>query len=276
MRIRPSLIVTATCSALVCGLVAACAPAKDPTPDGVWKPDGKVTVNSVTGAEGIASKEDGSLVHRGLGSIPLAVRKEGFEHVGDLDIAKGVTFDAYERKGAGKMFLVTTADGKRLEFRHALDQGEEFNNSFVTVSPDGQWIVAGEFGAEKRLQVFPAPVLNKSTSEKANLPQAGQITLDHEVDNIQGCDFFSAQRLVCTADQGHVLQLDLPHALDGKRIDATVTHLFELPKVSKCSGAYEAEGIDYDAKSKTLRAGMLSPGLCKGATVVFSFTWQEK
>ncbi|WP_405592237.1 hypothetical protein [Streptomyces sp. NBC_01190] len=274
MRIRFSLIATTACAALVAALASGCSAAKGPTPDGTWTPAGRTTVSSLTGAEGIASTADGALVHRGPGSIPLAVRGQGFQHVGDLDIARGSTFDAYERKGSGKMFLVTTAGGKRLEFRHALDRGELFNNSFVTVSPDGQWIVAGEFGAQKRLQVFPAPLLNTSTSPGANLPQAGQVTLDHVVDNIQGCDFFSAQRLLCTADQGDLLRLDLPHTLDGRKIDAAVTDLFTLPKVSKCSGAYEAEGIDYDTKTDTLRAGMLSPGLCKGSTVVFSFTWK--
>jgi hypothetical protein len=273
MRIPFLPIAAATLATSVAVLASGCSTAKDLTPDGTWIPGGRTTVNSVTGAEGIASRADGRVVRRGLGSIPLSVRTHGFQHVGDLDIAQGSTFDAYERKNSGKMFLLTT-DGKRLEFRHALDHGELFNNSFVTVSPDGQWIVAGEFGAQKRLQVFPAPQLNKSTSPSANLPQAGQITLDHVVDNIQGCDFFSAQRLVCTADQGNVLKLDLPHALDGKAIDGTVTDVLKLPKISKCSGAYEAEGIDYDVKNKTMRAEMLSPGACKGATVVFSFTWK--
>jgi len=137
-------------------------------------------------------------------------------------------------------------------------------------------VVSGEFGTRKRLQVFPAPLLNKSTPRNGGaLPQVGEITLDRTVGDVQGCDFFSDRRLVCDADQGPVFHIDLDRALDGKQIQGKVTDVLKLPKISKCSGAYEAEGVDYDPKTKTLRATMLSPGLCKGATVIFSYHWEE-
>ncbi|WP_258314594.1 hypothetical protein [Streptomyces sp. Act143] len=124
--------------------------------------------------------------------------------------------------------------------------------------------------------MFPTPLLNTSTPRDGGpLPQNGQITLDRPVKDVQGCDFFSDRRLVCDADQGRVFQVDLDRALDGRQVGGKVTDVLKLPKISKCSGAYEAEGVDYDPRTRTLRASMLSPGLCKGATVVFSYHWEH-
>ncbi|WP_320775895.1 hypothetical protein [Streptomyces sp. CRN 30] len=236
-------------------------------------------MNSLTGAEGVATRADGTVLTRGPGSIPVSVRAHGFHHVGDPDVVDGHVFDAYQgpEPGSAKMFLVTRSDGKRLEYRHELDAGELYNNSLATVSPDHQWLVSGEFGVQRRLQVFPAPLLNESTPATGGaLPQAGQITLDRPVEDVQSCDFFSARRLVCDAGQGRVFQVDLDRAVDGEPGAGKVTDVLNLPKISKCSGAYEAEGLDYDTKTKTLRASMLSPGLCKGATVIFSYHWTRK
>ncbi|MFJ5220776.1 hypothetical protein ACIP98_39670 [Streptomyces sp. NPDC088354] len=261
-----------------CGVIDAQATGRDLTPAGSWKQIGKSAVNSLTGGEGIATAADGSVIKRGLGSIPLAVRREGFNHIGDLDIAENYTFDSYQgpKENSPKMFLVTDGAGKRLEYRHSLDPGELFNNSFDTVSPDGQWMVSGEFGIQRRLQVFPTPVLNKSTlSDGGPLKQAGPINLDVDVQNIQGCDFFSSQRLVCTSDNADkdVLQVDLLRPIDGKPTTGKVTKLFSIPQISKCSGTFEAEAVDYDTESKTLRTGIISPGLCKAVTNIFSFRW---
>jgi hypothetical protein len=99
----------------------------------------------------------------------------------------GNIVDSYQgpKWNSAKMFLVTRPDGERIEYRHPLDRGEFFNNSFVTASPDRQWIVSGEFGTQKRLQVFPAPLLNRSTPPNGGeLPQAGQINLSRPVKNI--------------------------------------------------------------------------------------------
>ncbi|MFI6062451.1 hypothetical protein [Streptomyces sp. NPDC051286] len=49
---------------------------------------------------------------------------------------------------------------------------------------------------------------------------------------------------MCDADQGEVLQVDLDRALDGERVESKVTDVLKLPRISKCSGAYEAEGVD--------------------------------
>ena len=58
---------------------------------------------------------------------------------------------------------------------HALGPGEALNNSFVAISPGGQWMVSGEWGTMTRLLVHPTPGVNPSTSPSANLPWTSSI-----------------------------------------------------------------------------------------------------
>jgi hypothetical protein len=279
-------LTTATASALcrraaalvlaTAALTAASAATAQADSPGGWVQTGSTTISSLTGGEGIASQADGSLLTRGLLSIPLGLRIAGWNHVGDLDIAGGYVFDAYQGADGttSKLFEVTTPSGQTYDYTHQLDPGELINNSFATVSPDSQWLVEGEWGTENRLQVFPAPLTNHSTPATGGaLPQAGQITLSQSVDDIQGCDFVSATRLVCASDDAakDVFQVDLPHALDGTAVTGQVTILFQLPQSSICSGTYETEGIDYDVNTKTLRATIVPPSVCEIATTVYSY-----
>ncbi|MER5755520.1 hypothetical protein [Streptomyces sp. NPDC002088] len=249
-----------------------------------WAQTGTAYTDTLGGGQGLASRADGSLLHRGLASIPLDLRIKGWNHVGDPDVARGYTFDAYQGAdtATSKMFAVTTPAGKRHEYVHQLDPGEKVNNSFATVSPDGQWLVSGEWGDQDRLQVFPAPLLNPSTPPTGGaLQAAGQITLDKPVRDIQGCDFVTGTRLVCASDDASgtlfpesrpVLQVDLPHQLDGRPVTGSVKSLFALPQRSLCTdGTFEAEGVDYDVNSGTLRAEMIPPGVCALATTVYAY-----
>nr|WP_306333652.1 hypothetical protein [Streptomyces sp. KL118A] len=258
---------------------AAAAPAAP----GGWQESGTSHVNSLTGSQGLASRADGSLLYRGLGSIPLDLRMKGWGHIGDPDIANGHTFDAYQGgdDAKSKMFAVTTPDGKRHLYEHQLDAGEKLNNSFAAVSPDDQWLVSGEWGDQNRLQVFPAPLLNPSTPRTGGaLPQAGQITLDKPVRDIQGCDFVSDTRLVCASNDASkelfpedrpVLQVDLERPLDGKPVTGRVASLFAAPQRSICSGSFETEGIDYDSARRTLRVEVVPPAPCLVTTAVYAY-----
>lgn len=269
---RAAALLLATAALTAAG--AATAHADSP---GGWTRTGSTAVSSLTGGEGIATRADGSLLTRGLGSIPLGLRLEGWNHVGDPDIVNGYTYDAYQGgdDATSKMFEVTTPSGQTYDYTHPLDPGELLNNSFAAVSPDAQWLVAGEWGTMDRLQVFPAPLTNPATpATGGTLAQAGQITLDHPVDDVQGCDFASATRLLCSSDDAakDVLQVDLPHPLDGTPVTGTVSTLFQLPETSVCSGTYEAEGIDYDAAARILRVEIVPPSVCEVATTVYSYT----
>jgi len=270
-RRRAAALVLATAA-----LTAASGATAQADSPGGWVQTGSTTISSLTGGEGIASQADGSLLTRGLLSIPLGLRIAGWNHVGDPDIAGGYVFDDYQgADGAtSKLFEVTTPSGQTYDYTHPLDPGELLNNSFATVSPDSQWLVEGEWGTESRLQVFPAPLTNPSTpATGGTLPQAGQITLSRSVDDIQGCDFVSSTRLVCASDNAakDVIQVDLPHALDGTPVTGQVSTLFQLPQSSICSGTYETEGIDYDVNTKTLRATIVPPSVCIVTTTVYSY-----
>jgi hypothetical protein len=248
-----------------------------------WQEAGKGYTDTLGGGQGLASRADGSLLYRGLADIPLDLRIKGWNHVGDPDIAQGYTFDAYQGPdtATSKMFAVTTPSGKRYDYVHQLDPGEKLNNSFAAVSPDGQWLVSGEWGDQNRLQVFPAPLLNPSTPRTGGaLPEVWQITLDKPVRDIQGCDFVDDTTLVCASDDGSrtlfpedrpLLQVDLPHKLDGGPVTGRVTSLLALPQRSVCTGTFEAEGVDYDAARGTLRAEVVQPGVCVVATTVYSY-----
>ena len=249
-----------------------------------WVETGTAYTDTLGGGQGLAGRADGSLLYRGLTDIPLDLRVKGWNHVGDPDIARGYVFDAYQGAdtATSKMFAVTTPAGKRYEYVHTLNPGEKVNNSFAALSPDAQWLVSGEWGDQNRLQVFPAPLLNPSTpSAGGALKEAWQITLDKPVRDIQGCDFVTDTRLVCASNDATgtlfpeirpLLQVDLPHRLDGGPVTGEVRSLFALPQRSVCTqGSFEAEGVDYDASSGTLRAEVIPPGVCAVATAVSSY-----
>ncbi|MFE0515496.1 hypothetical protein [Streptomyces sp. NPDC058964] len=275
---RQLFSVTALAAALALG-----APSAFASGQAHWERTDTSYTGTLGGGQGLASRADGSLLHRGLLDIPLDLRVKGWNHVGDPDIARGYVFDAYQGAdtATSKMYEVTTPSGQRYDYTHRLDPGEKVNNSFAAVSPDGQWLVSGEWGDQNRLQVFPAPLLNPSTPPRGgDLPQAGQITLDRPVRDIQGCDFVTGTRLVCASDDASgslfpeirpLLQVDRSHGLDGRPVTGSVTSLFALPRSSVCSGTFEAEGVDYDTGTGTLRAEVIPPGVCAVATTVYSY-----
>lgn len=251
--------------------------------DPQWAESGTAYTDTLGGGQGLAARADGSLLYRGMTDIPLDLRIKGWNHVGDPDIARGHVFDAYQGPdtATSKMFAVTTPAGKRYEYVHQLNPGEKLNNSFATVSPDGQWLVSGEWGDQRRLQVFPAPLLNPATPPTGgDLKEAWQISLDKPVRDIQGCDFVTDTRLVCASNDVSgtlfpeirpLLQVDLPRKVDGQPMTGAVKSLFALPQRSVCTGTFETEGVDYDVNSGTLRAQMIPPGVCAVATAVYAY-----
>jgi hypothetical protein len=265
------------------GVLALGAPSASAAEGPAWAPAGTSYTDTLGGGQGLASRAGGPLLHRGLLDIPLDLRIKGWNHVGDPDIARGYVFDAYQGAdtATSKLYAVTTPSGRRYDYVHPLDPGEKENNSFATVSPDGQWLVSGEWGDQNRLRVFPAPLLNPATpATGGSLAQAGQISLDRPVRDIQGCDFVTGTRLVCASDDASgqlfpesrpLLQVDLPHELDGRPVTGSVKSLFALPQTSLCKGTFEAEGVDYDSADGTLRAEVLPPGVCAVATAVYAY-----
>ncbi|MEU8570416.1 hypothetical protein AB0C51_19055 [Streptomyces pathocidini] len=277
--LRAAFVVFSTAALAVAG---AFATARADAPAG-WQEVGSSTVGSLNAGQGVATYENGGTLYRGIGSIPAELAAQGWNHVGDPDIASGYVFDAYEDQEAAtaKMFRVTTPTNVSYTYVHQLEPGEKYNNSFAAVSPDAQWLVSGEWGNTDRLLVFPAPVLNPATpATGGELARAAQIDLDKRVRDLQGCDFVTATRLVCASDD-HATdlwpnplplhQIDLERPLDGGAVTGHVTSIGALEQESACSGTFEAEGVDYHAGSGTLRALVIQPGICILATTEYRY-----
>ena len=248
---------------------------------------GSYTENTLSAGEGVATvSRHGHKtyeLYRGLASVPSNLKAEGWAHIGDPDSVNGYVFDAYQgpSSGTSKMFLVTTPSGQSLEYLHALVPGELYNNSFVAVSPDRQWMIAGEWGTMSHLQIYPTPLLNHKTSPHGGaLRLDGYIKLDHKVNDIQGCDFVTTVRLVCASDDDSrtlfpdekpLVEVDLSTALHGGSVKGHVVDLGSIPQESGCSGTFEAEGVDFDTSADILRVEIIQPGSCILKTTIFEY-----
>jgi hypothetical protein len=252
-----------------------------------WMQTGSYDENTLGAGEGVATVlqpgHGTTELYRGIQSVPSNLSAQGWTHIGDLDSIHGYVFDAYQGPSSGnsKMFLVTTPAGKTVEYTHTLMSGELYNNSFATISPDSQWMIAGEWGTMSHLQIYPTPLINHKTSpDGGSLRLAGFIRLDHKVNDIQGCDFVTPVRLICASDddsrtlfpnEKSLLEVDLPAALHGTSVKAHVVDLGSIPQQSTCSGTFEAEGVDFDVSNGILRVEIIQPGSCILKTTIFEY-----
>lgn len=274
VRQRCHAVLAALATLTATALIAAAPPASAAD---TWTEAGSDRADPLTESQGLASVEvpaGAANRYTGIGTIPAGVSSRGWNHVGDPDASyDGHYIEPYQAdSGTAKMFRVQAPDGTWSEYVHTLSSGEALNNSWVAISPDGQWMLSGEYGTMSRFLVFPTPGVNASTSPSANLPQAATVTLDHAVRDVQGCDFVSATQLLCSSDDPAgtlfgttkpLLQIDLSAAPTGSaNVTGHVTALRQLPLRSSCSGEFEAEGIDYDRRTATLRVIVVSPGFC--------------
>ncbi|MFJ8034187.1 hypothetical protein [Streptomyces sp. NPDC096032] len=247
------------------------------TAAGTWTETGSDRADPLTESQGLTSVEvpaNSPNRYTGIGTIPLGVSSRGWNHVGDPDASyNGYYIEPYQRdSGNSKMYRVQAPGGTWSEYVHTLGPGEALNNSWDAVSPDGQWMLSGEWGTMTRLLVFPTPGINAATSPSANLPQVSTVRLDHAVRDVQGCDFAGPTTLLCSSDDPEgslfgitkpLLQIDLSAAPNGSSdVTGHVTALRQLPLRSSCSGVFEAEGIDYDRRTGILRVIVVSPGFC--------------
>jgi hypothetical protein len=252
-----------------------------------WRKVGSYHENSLTAGEGVATVirpgHGSHEVYRGLLSIPHTLSAAGWTHIGDPDSADGYIIDAYQGPGSrrSKMFLVTRPSGTTVEYVHKLVAGEMYNNSFDAISPGAQWMVAGEWDTMSHLQIYPAPLLNHRTSSRGGvLHLVGYIKLDHKVNDIQGCDFITKTTLICASDDDSrklftnekpLLEVQLAHALHGRSVRAHVVDLGSIPQRSRCTGTFEAEGVDYDVATGILRVEIIQPGSCVITTTVYEY-----
>ncbi|MET8163240.1 hypothetical protein ABZT34_03130 [Streptomyces sp. NPDC005329] len=242
-----------------------------------WTEVGSDRADPLTESQGLASVEvpaNSANRYTGIGTIPFSVSTRGWNHVGDPDASyDGYYVEPYQSdSNNAKMFRVQAPGGAWSEYVHALGSGEALNNSWAAITPNSQWMLSGEWGTMTRFLVFPTPGANSATSPSANLPQASTVRLDHAVRDVQGCDFTGPTTLLCASDDPAgtlfgitkpLLQIDLSAEPNGASdVTGHVTALRQLPLRSSCSGTFEAEGIDYDRRSGTLRVIVVSPGFC--------------
>jgi len=253
-----------------------------------WHEAGSYDENSVSAGEGVATVvppgSSSYLLYRGFTSVPKNLADAGWGHIGDPDSIDGYIIDAYQGPSSGhsKMFLVTTPSGATMQYTHTLVTGELYNNSFDAIAPGAQWMVSGEWETMSHLQIYPTPYLNHRTpSQGGQLPLSGSIQLDHQVNNVQGCDFTSKTTLICASDddsqklfsnQKPLLEVVLPHALNGKTVTGHVVDLGSIPQRSTCTGTFEAEGVDYAVSSATLRVEIVQPGSCIIHTTIYEYS----
>ncbi len=254
-------------------VLSAAPPASAADP---WNEVGSDRADPLTESQGLASVElpaNSPNRYTGIGTIPFGLLTRGWNHVGDPDASyNGYYIEPYQAdSGTAKMFRVQAPGGAWSEYVHTLSSGEALNNSWVAITANGQWMLAGEWGTMNRLLVFPTPGVNSSTSPSANLPQASTVHLDRPVRDVQGCDFSGPTTLLCSSDDPAgtlfgmtkpLLQIDLSAEPGSSDVNGRVTALRQLPLRSGCSGNFEAEGVDYDRRTGTLRVIVVSPGFC--------------
>lgn len=273
-RQRCHAVLTAALALAAAAVLSAAPPASAAD---TWTEVGSDRADPLTESQGLTSVEvpaNSPNRYTGIGTIPTGVSSRGWNHVGDPDASyNGYYVEPYQAdSGNAKMFRVQAPGGAWSEYVHTLSSGEALNNSWVAISPDGQWMLAGEYGTMSRFLVFPTPGVNASTSPSANLPQASTVNLDHAVRDVQGCDFSGPTTLLCSSDDPAgalfgitkpLLQVDLSAPPNGTSdVSGHVTALRQLPLRSSCSGTFEVEGIDYDRRDGTLRVIVVSPGFC--------------
>jgi hypothetical protein len=259
--------------ALVVVLAALLAPAQAQAVTG-WRIVGSDNARPLDEGQGLATVTRGATTqyrYTGTTTIPLDLLLKGWNHVGDPGAAQGWYVEPYQRDDrGGKLFRVQSPSGTWSNYTHALESSEANNNSWSAVSPDTRWMVNGEWGTMDRLLVFPMPGV-AATDPSKNLPLASSVRLDHQVRDVQGCDFVTATQLLCSSDDPAgtlfgttkpLLQVDLSAPVGSGDVNGHVTSLGQLPLQSGCSGEFEVEGIDYFENDGTLRVVILSPGAC--------------
>jgi hypothetical protein len=289
-----ALTIGTTELALSVGAAGASGPTRPLSTTGIthWRLVGSYVESSLTAGEGLATVAGpghrSHLIYRGILSVPKKLAAEGWTHIGDPDAAGGDVIDAYQGPSSrrSKMFLVTRPSGSTVQYVHTLVAGELYNNSFDAIAPGSQWMVAGEWGTMTHLQIYPTPLLNKRTSPRGGaLRLSGYIRLDHKVNDIQGCDFTTTTTLICASDDDRrklftnekpLLEVELAHPLRGGSIRGHVVDLGSIPQRSKCSGTFEAEGVDYATSTGVLRVEVIQPAGCIIDTTVYKYVRQGR
>lgn len=255
-------LVALTC-ALALGLVSPVPARANAVVDGVGRAAGHpVMLPSATANQGLATvsvrrggRTVSETITRGRASIPAALSRAGWVHIGDPDGSGSTVVDAFQgRPGArAKLFTVTEAGAPAARLIHPLVRGEAFNNSFAAIAPGARYLVSGEWGTERRLLVFALSARLRPGSTHTE-PLAGIIALSRAVRDVQGCAFRSARLLLCSTNDPTTDLFPVPRQLLalqlGRPVGPGVTParpalVASVPQPTVCPGVPgEVEGLD--------------------------------
>lgn len=244
---------------------------------GSWRLVARTEVPGPFSDQGLATVsrpgEGTEIVYAGTTNVNQGLRAKGWDHVGDPDGWNGWLVTPFQG-GPGspaKMFEVESPGGTITTAVHPLVAGEQPNNSFAAVTPDGQWTVSGEWGVERRMLVFPTPAVNRGYPVGQPLPLAATIHLDRTVSDVQGCAFATATTLLCS-DPSDLVEIDLDRPVQAASpVTGSVRSVGPLPEVGGCAGPYEPEGVDVDRSLQQLRVEISQPGPCNLVTQVYEY-----
>ncbi len=153
MRMPAGNVVHAVLAGLVTLATAAVLSVSVTTPAAAadtWTEVGSDRADPLTESQGLTSVEvpAGRPNHyAGMGAIPIGVSSRGWNHVGDPDASyNGYYVSRTRPTPAAPRCSGYGARRCLVGVRPRAEPGEALNNSFDTISPDGQWMVSGEWG----------------------------------------------------------------------------------------------------------------------------------
>lgn len=198
-------------------------------------------------------------------AIPFELLLSGYLHVGDVDSHAGRIYLPYESDANETEKAFGVVDARTLRITdwsvHRVGPGETDHNSWVAVSPGGDWLASGEWDDMTSILVFAVEDLGGP-----EVDVAFSIHLTSPLDRVQGCDFASAAQLLCLDDteDRDLIQVDLARPLDGLDVEGHPTSLGASPVdhaipwlAPYCAMPTEAEGVD--VSGPTLRFLTIDP-----------------
>ncbi len=218
-------------------------------------------------------RTNGDTLERLASAFPPALAGQHFDHLGDIDAFDRQIYGGLEDNSDpyGERYhraLVAYDDESLSPTAFALDPGApdapgDGDAPWVTVSPDGAWVVGGEWNPQESLLVWR----RDDVLAGGEIETVARIPLDAPLARVQGCDFDGPGVLVCASDDAAtgklVMAIELSAPLHGRAdltaLTAHVEPLFPVPiPTNVCGIEAEVEGVDVDGD--TLRVMVI--GTC--------------
>ena len=242
-----------------------------------WTEIGSDRADPLTESQGLASVEvpaGSANRYTGIGTIPLSVSVRGWNHVGDPDATYGGYYvEPYQSDSKGLEDVPGAGARRRLVGVRPCARPGRGPEQLLGRDHAGQPVDAlGRVGHHDPVPRLPDPgrerehlALRRSPPGVDRPPRPRRarrpgLRLHRPDDPAVLLDDPAGTLFGITKP---LLQIDLSAQPNGASdVTGHVTALRQLPLRSSCSGSFEAEGVDYDRRSGTLRVIVVSPGFC--------------